>query len=73
MNREDYIKEGLKQLSDNNHYEMLVENPTQNYNNEIYQVLQQAANLNIIDYKVKKTLYNKAPRMPNFYMLPKIT
>ena len=72
MNREDYIKEGLKQLSDNNHYEMLEEDPTQNYNNQIYQVLQQAANLDIIDDKVKKILYNKAPRTPNFYMLPKI-
>ena len=71
MNREDYIKVGLKQLSDNNHYEILEEDQTQNYNNQIYQVLQQAANLDIIDDKVKKTLYNKAPRTPNFYMLPK--
>ena len=35
-------------------------------------VLQQATNLNIIDDKMKKTLYNKAPRTPNCYMLPKI-
>ena len=35
MNREDYIKEGLKQLSDTNYYEMLEEDPTQNYNNQI--------------------------------------
>ena len=72
MNSEDYIKEGLKQLSDNNHCEILEEHPTQNYNNQIYQVLQQAVNLDIIDDKMKKTLYNKAPRTPNFYMLPKI-
>ena len=70
MNREDYIKERLKLLSDN-HYEMLEEDQTQNYN-IIYQVLQQAANLEIIDDKMKKTLYNKAPRIPNFYMLPKV-
>ena len=66
MNREDYIKEGLRQLSDNNHYEMLEEDPTQNYNNQIYQVLQQATNLDIIDDKMKKTLYNKTPRVPNY-------
>ena len=53
MNRDDYIKEGLRQLSDNNHYEMLEEDPTQNYNNQIYQELQQAAHLEIIDDKMK--------------------
>ena len=72
MNKQDYIQEGLRQLSASNHNEILEEDPTQNYNNQIYQVLQQATNLNIIDDKMKKTLYNKAPRTPNFYMLPKI-
>ena len=72
MNSYDYIKEGLRQLSDHNHFELLEEDPTQNYNNQIYQVLQQAVNLGIIDEKMKKTLYNKTPRIPNFYMLPKI-
>ena len=67
-----HIQEGLRQLLDHNFYEVLEEDPTQNYNNQIYQVLQQAANLNIIDDKMKKTLYNKTPRIPNFYMLPKI-
>ena len=72
MKRDDYIKEGLRQLSDHNHYELLEEDPTQNYNNQIYQVLKQAVNLEIIDEKMKKILYNKTPRIPNFYMLPKI-
>ena len=51
MNKEDYIQEGLRQLSDHDFYEELEEDPTQNYNNLIYQVLHQAANLNIIDDK----------------------
>ena len=51
---------------------MLVEDPTQEYNNQIYQVLQQAVNLNIIDDKTMKTLYNKSPGTPNFYTSPKI-
>ena len=71
MNK-DYIQDGLRQLSDSNHYEILEEDPTRKYNNQIYQVLQQAANLNIIDDKMRKTLYNKTPRTPNFHMLPKI-
>ena len=72
MNKQDYLQEGLKQLSNRNHYEILEEDPTQEYNNQIYQVLHKAANLNIRDDKTKKTLHNKSPRTPNFYMLPKI-
>ena len=72
MNKEDCIQEGLRQLSDSNHYEILDKDPTQNCNNQIYQVLHQAANLNITDDKMKKILYNKTPRTPNFYMPPKI-
>ena len=72
MNKQDYLQEGLKQLSNNNHYETLEEDPTQEYNNQIYQALRQATNLNIIDDKTMNTLYNKSPRTPNFYMLPKI-
>ena len=33
MNKDDYIQEGLRQLSDHNFYEELEEDPTQNYNN----------------------------------------
>ena len=66
MNREDYIKEGLRQLSDDNYYEELNDDPTVIYNNQIHQTLQQAVNLEIIDEKMKKTLYNKTPRIPRF-------
>ena len=72
MNKQDYIQEGFRQLSNISHYEILEEDPTQEYNNQIHQTLQQAVNLNIIDDKTMKTLYNKSPRTPNFYMLPKI-
>ena len=72
VNKHDYLQEGLKQLSNRNHDKILEEDPIQEYNNQIFQVLQQAANLNIIDGKTKKTLYNKSPQCPSFYMLPKI-
>ena len=72
MNKQDYIEESLRQLSNSSHYEILVEDLTQEYNNQIHQVLQQAVNLNTIDDKTMKKLYNKSPRTPNFYMLPKI-
>ena len=44
MNKQDYVQEGLRQLSDSSHYEILKEDATQNYNNQIYQALQQATN-----------------------------
>ena len=64
MNKEDYIQEGLRQLLDHNFYEVLEEDPTQNYNNQIYQILQQAANLNIIDDKMKKHYITKCLESP---------
>ena len=66
MNKQDYLQEGLKQLSNSNNYEIQEQDPTQEYNNQIYQVLQQAANLNIIGDKTMKTLYNKSPRAAKF-------
>ena len=72
MNKQNYLQEGLRQLYDSSHYIIQEEDPTQEYNNQIHQVLQQAVNPNIIDDKTMKTLYNKSPRTLNFYMLPKI-
>ena len=37
MDKEDYIQEELRQLSDHKLYETLENDPTQNYNNQIYQ------------------------------------
>ena len=71
MDRDDYVEEGLRQLSDYNHYELLEEYPTQNYNNQIYQVLQQAANLEIIDDKVKKHYTIKHLESQTFTCYPK--
>ena len=34
MNKQDYIQEGLRQLSDSKHYEILDEDPTQTNNNQ---------------------------------------
>ena len=54
MDKEDYIQEGLRQLSDHNFYEPLENDPTQSYNNQIYLLPHQASHLNIIDEKIKK-------------------
>ena len=68
--KQDYLQEGLKQLSSRNHYEILEEDPTQEYSNQISQVLHQASNLNIIDYKTKKILFNKSPICYQRYINP---
>ena len=72
MNKQDYIQEGLRHLFNRHYYEILDEDPIQEYNNQIHQVQQQAVNLNIINDKTIRTLYQKSPRIPNFYMLPGI-
>ena len=56
MNREDYIKEGVRQLENNQHYETLDEVPTKQNNEETNQILEQASNINIIDGKTLKNL-----------------
>ena len=58
------MQEGLRQLSDSNHHEILEEDPTQSYNNQIYQVLQQATNLNIIDDKIKENTIQQSTKNP---------
>ena len=71
MNKQDYIQEGLRQLSNSNHYEILEEDPTKEYDNQIHQVLQQSANLNITDDKTMKTLYKKSQWTPTFICYPR--
>ena len=68
MNKQDYLQEGLKQLSNSSHYQILEGDPTKEYNNQIHQELQQAVNLYIIDDKTMKTVNDKLPRTPNFYI-----
>ena len=68
MDKEDYIQEGLRQLSNHKFYETLENDPTQNYNNQIYQVLHQATNLNIIDDKMKKKIIKQNTKNPQHFI-----
>ena len=71
MDKEDYIQEGLRQL--HKFYETLENDPTQNYNNQIYQVLYQATNLNIIDDKTKKNIIQQNSKNPQLLYATKNT
>ena len=48
----------MRQLNNTYHYEVLDEDPIQIHNGQVLHTLQQAANLNIIDDKLMKILYN---------------
>ena len=70
--REDYILEADKQLSDKNVYESINSSPLKNVNKEIKDVLLDIYNRNEIDKKTKDYLVVKNPQLGRFYMLPKI-
>ena len=72
MNTADYILEAERQLNNQDHYERLPEDPTQNYNTHINNLLNQAWRLNIIEQNTYTNLHTKHPRTPSFYLLPKI-
>ena len=67
MNTTDYIAEADRQLNSPDHYERLLEDPTQKFNTHI-----QTWRLNIIDESTYNNLQTKNPRIPTFYLLPKI-
>ena len=72
MNTADYILEAERQLNNQDHYERLPEDPTQKYNVHINNMLNQAWRLNIIEENTYVNLHTKHPRIPTFYLLPKI-
>ena len=72
MNTKDYIKEGLRQLSDTNFYQELPRNPTQRTSAEIQRFLAFIKDRNLLPKEHITFLTPKNPRTPLFYMLPKI-
>ena len=72
LNKEDYIQEGLRQLENLEHYEVLEEDPTKEFNGQILSTIKHGRNLGVIDSELEKILYKKNPRLATFYMLPKI-
>ena len=70
--RDQYLTEGLRQLSDPKFYKKLDTDPTQQHMQEINDFLFSMLNNSEIDITVYNYLYNKDCRTPIFYMLPKI-
>ena len=72
LNREDYLKEAFRQLSDPDTYKKLPNDPTNKTNAEITQLLKHWEKNNFIDSETINGLINRHPVTPNLYLLPKI-
>ena len=72
MNTLDYIREGYRQLSDNTYYTELSEDPTASFSLQINLLIDRMRVKGHINNRVHKSLLVENPKLPNFYMLPKI-
>ena len=63
----DNIAEAERQLNNPDHYEKLLEDPTQKFNTHINNLINQAWRLNISDEMTYNNLQNKNARIPTFY------
>lgn len=69
---EQYTKEAYRQLRDTSFYLPLARNPIVILTSELEELLTTAKNENLITEQEFKFLFNPNPRMPSFYMFPKI-
>ena len=65
LNRQDYIREELRQLEVDEYDSPLAEDQTQKYNVEIFQVIKEATNHNIIDEICRRRSAINFPEYPN--------
>ena len=68
----DYIKECERQLGDTTYYKRLYTDPTAELNSIIKNKLEQGIKDGNISTEEFEVLYNRDPRISNFYTLPKI-
>lgn len=72
LNKDDCTHEVMQQLNDCTSYEYLDTDPTCHIMNVIKHTMQEGSSLGYIHYNTAKFLINVFPRVPNFYLLPKI-
>jgi hypothetical protein len=72
MNTNDYIREGLRQLSNQDNYQTLTSDPTEKFTENVKSVLEQMLNEELISLDTFMYLNVDKPRPGRFYMLPKI-
>ena len=72
MHKVDYVTEAHRQLFNQEHYKTLDKDPTIPYNKYTHHLIDQAWRIEIIDETTKESLKTKNPKIPSFYLLPKI-
>ncbi len=72
LNKQDYIEEGMRQLSDTKFYKKLDYDPTETFNDKIKEVVEQLYRDGEISEGLKRYLVVDTPRTPQLYLLLKI-
>ena len=72
QNKDDYIKEGLRQLSDAKFYTELDHDMTESHNSKVIEQLEAMRVRGEINEKVRDHLTVQKPRTSQLYLLPKI-
>ncbi len=72
MNTKDYVREGLRQLSDTQYYTEIDYDPTESFITQINTLSNKMLEKGHISLKTHTILYVTTARLPYFYMLPKI-
>jgi hypothetical protein len=72
QNRIDYLREGYRQLSDEEAYKALNKDPTELYRREIVNMVEDMYQSGELDERVKQYLMDPVCKASRFYLLPKI-
>jgi hypothetical protein len=72
LNREDYLKEGYRQLSDSEAYQKVEGDLTNKHMKEVQVLVEEAYQNGEIHETVKEYLTDSVCKTPNLYLLPKI-
>ena len=72
MDRDDYIKEGERQLNDKNFYRHVNEDMTHKFNDTVKSIVSNMVKNKEITEEVGEFLIQEKPRTSQFYLLPKI-
>ncbi|CAJ0942215.1 unnamed protein product [Ranitomeya imitator] len=67
-----YVLEARRQLSNSSHYQVLPSDPTEVFKGQLDRLIRNAFDLGIINKKERGFLTTDVPRVPTFYMLPKV-
>lgn len=71
--RDQYITEAMRQLDNCEYYEPLLSNPIEQMKTELMEILWHAKNEEWISQTTEHDfLFCNSPRIPSFYMLPKV-